>query len=115
MLQSPPLVAHVVPVGAVVDVRLHLGAAREDTRPVRLQLERELIGLRRDVDRYPRIPVVSPGAADVGGALQHDEVVDRRAPQSDRHPDSADARSDDGDFVIRLLTLDHPRELTAIT
>ena len=73
---QPEVLAQSVLLDAVLGVALDLVALGEDARPARIQLERELVAERRDVDGDPRIGVVPPGAADVVGLLEDHEVVD---------------------------------------
>ena len=55
-----------------------------------------------------------PRAADVGVALEHDEVGPAGAQQRDRHADAAEAATDDRDVDVvgevrrPALALDHP-------
>ena len=52
--------------------------------------------MRRDVALAARVVVVAPGAADVVGALEHDEVVDALLLEADRHAQAGEPAADDG-------------------
>ena len=65
-------------VGAAAQVVADLGLERIRRAPVGVRRERERVERRRDVALAARIGVVAPGAADLLGALDHDEVLDAR-------------------------------------
>ena len=78
---QPVLVRH------TLQVILNLRLKRPHVRPVGLGLERERVHVRRDVAGAPGIGVVPPGAADVVGLLQNQEV-DVLLLQGDAHPEA---------------------------
>src|SRR5262249_20040481 len=86
---------------ARAEVREDLGLARERMRPVGVFRERERVEVRVHVARATRIRVVSPHAADVAGALEHEEIVDARLEEAYRRAESAEACTDDGDAQMR--------------
>src|SRR5258708_39192840 len=92
---------HVVPAGAVAQVVPDLLLRREGARPARVGLEGERVEMRGHVARATRVGVVAPGAANVIGALQDDEVLDAVATQGDGHAQAAEAAADDGDADVR--------------
>jgi hypothetical protein len=62
--------------------------------------ERERVQLRRNVAGQARIAVIAPRSAQVIGPVKHDEVVDPRLLERDRHADPAKSRTDD-DHPVR--------------
>ena len=80
---------------AAAQVALDLVAGGEGLGPVRVRQERVRVEVRRHVAATARVRVVPPGAADAGGALEHDEVVVARAPQPDGGAEAGEARADD--------------------
>ena len=93
---EPNVAAHAVLVGHVVGVLLDLRARREQSRPVRIRLEKIRVSGGGDVDGQPGVVVDEPGATQVVLALEDDEVVvaqplelDRRAytPETGPHDD----------------------------
>jgi hypothetical protein len=87
-------------VDVVVDIGLDLVPLREESRPVVLELVRELVSAGRDVDADAGIRVVAPRAAHVVRALEDREVVHARVEQGGAHPEPADAGADDRDLVV---------------
>ena len=87
--------------GAVVQVVLDLLAQRVCGGPVRLRSERERVEVRRDVALTARVRVRLPRAAQVGRALEHDEVVAAGALEPDRRTQSTEAGTDDRDVGVR--------------
>ena len=82
--------------GAAAQVGLDLRLARERAAPGRVGREGERVQVRRDVALAARVMVVAPRAADVVGALEHDEVVDALLLEADRHAEAGEAAADDG-------------------
>ena len=83
------------PVGDIAQVPVDLRAGGEQSRPVGVAGERELIPQRRDVDGQAGIVVVAPGPADVPGPFQDDEVLDPVTPQQVRRGDPTGPGADD--------------------
>ena len=86
----------------VEEIRLDLGLLREDARPARVASEGERVHVRRRVARAPGVRVVSPGATDLTGLLDDDEVADAFPQEANAHrepgkaaPDAQDTRLDD--------------------
>jgi hypothetical protein len=52
--------------------------------------------MRRHVAGAARVGVVTPGAAEVGGPLEDQEVVDALLPEPDGGAEPAEAAADDG-------------------
>jgi hypothetical protein len=52
-----------------------------------------------------RVGVVPPGAADVVGALEQDEVLDPRLLEADRHAQAGEAGADDRDLDVHRWLL----------
>ena len=85
-LRVPARVGHLVAVadvlvGAVLagdppQVLPDLGLGRERLAPVRVGCERERVQVRRHVARAAGVGVIAPGAPELLGPLEHDEVVD---------------------------------------
>ena len=71
--------------------------------------------MRLDVAGAARVGVVPPGAADVLGLLQDDEVVDAGLLQLDRHAEPGEPGADDDDPGLGALTHDAPSSLTSPT
>ena len=86
--------AQPVLVGDALEVVLDLRLERPHVRPVGLRLERERVHVRRDVAGAAGIGVVAPGAADVVGLLQ-DQEVDALPLQRDAHAESGEPGADD--------------------
>ena len=72
-----------------------LGLRRERPAPVRVGRERERVQVRGHVAGAARVGVIAPGAAQLLGPLEHDEVVDALLLQADRHAQPGEARADD--------------------
>jgi hypothetical protein len=82
-----------------VQVRQDLLARREAPAPAPGP-KRERVQVRRYVAGQARIAVIAPRSAEVIGAVQHDEIVDARLLERDRHADPAESRADD-DHPVR--------------
>src|SRR5204862_6100292 len=74
--------------------------AAERLRPIRVARERERVEPRRHVAATARIRVVAPGATEVVGALEQDEVLDPGLPQPDAQADAGESGPDDRDAVV---------------
>ena len=102
---------HAQAAGDLPGVGLDLGSAGEGARPVRVRGERQRVQVGRHVAGDARVAVVPPGAADLGGALQHHKIIDARVAQGmyggqpgeagadDRHPHVQAARRAGGRAV----------------
>src|SRR5215831_16404099 len=71
---EPDIAAQAVLVSDTLEVVPNLRLRREQFAPVRLGLERERVQMRRHIARAIRVAVVTPGAADLVGLLQDQEV-----------------------------------------
>jgi hypothetical protein len=89
-------------VGAVLGICLQLVAPRVGSRPVRLLLERELVGKRRDVDGDAGIGVPVPGAADAVTGLDDEIVAEALLIELDGGADAREPRADDQAVVVGL-------------
>src|SRR5207247_8042881 len=78
------------------DLRL----AREGPAPAWVGRERERVQVRGDVAGAAGVGVVPPGAAEVVGALEHQEVVDAGLAEPDRGAEPAEAAADDRDAQV---------------
>lgn len=87
-------------IGAAPQVVEDLALRRELAGPVGVGRERERVEVRRHVAGGPGVVVVAPGAADVAGLLEDDEVVDPRLLESDRHAEPREARAEDQDAGV---------------
>ncbi|CFE39143.1 Uncharacterised protein [Mycobacterium tuberculosis] len=86
--------AQAVLVGDPFEVAQDFVPVGKQVFPVRLGLEREGVQVRRDVARAAGVGVVAPGAADVVGFLQYDEVHSLLL-QCDGHAQTGESGSDD--------------------
>ncbi len=104
-------VAHVpgdvVAAGDVVDVGLDLGLVGEGAGPSRVLLVRVGVQDAGDVARAAGIAVVTPGAAQVVGPFEHDEVLDPVPAQGDRHAQAREAGAGDRDLHVTGVVLGH--------
>ena len=91
---EPDVAAQPVLLGDALEVVPDLGLRREQRAPCRFRLERERVQVRRHVTRAARVAVVPPGATDVPGLLQ-DQEVHALLLQRDAHPQSGEAGPDD--------------------
>jgi hypothetical protein len=91
--------ADAVAIGAVAQVVPDLGLRREEARPVRVRRERERVQVRRDVALAARVRVVAPRAADVGRALEDDEVVLAGLLELDGDAQAREPGAENGDLV----------------
>ena len=80
---------------AALQVRPDLRLPGKPMAPSRFERERKRVQVRLDVAGAPGIRVVTPGAPDVAGSLQHDEVVDALALQPDGGAKTGEAAADD--------------------
>src|SRR5215472_5422480 len=85
---EPKMRAEIVLGHQGVQVRQDLGPRREAPTPAPGAI-RERVQLRRYVARQSWIAIVAPDSAEVARAVKHDEVVDARLLERDRHPDAA--------------------------
>ena len=74
--------------------------AAERLRPVRVRRERERVEARGHVAAAARVGVVAPGAAEVVGALEQDEVLDPGLAQPYAEADAGEPGPDDRDAVV---------------
>src|SRR3954467_8699029 len=86
----------------VLKIAIELGARREQPAPLGVGVERQLIPQRGDVDGQAGVVVVAPGAAEVVGAFENDEVGDSLLAQQMCCGDAAGPCADDRDLVHRL-------------
>jgi hypothetical protein len=89
------VVAEAVAVGDVPEVPPDLRLRRERPGPAGVLREGEGVHVRADVARAPWIGVVTPGATDVVGLLEHDEVVAAIPFQLDCHAKTGETGTDD--------------------
>ena len=92
--------ADAVLVRAALEVGEDLAPLRELAGPAGVLLERERVEVRLDVAGGTRIAVVTPGATQALGLLQHGEVVDARLLEADGHAEAAEAGADDDDVRV---------------
>src|SRR5581483_9433138 len=83
--------AHVVP---------DLGLAGKGATPARVLLIRPGIEDARDIAGTPGVSVVTPGPAELGGALEYDEVVHPGLLQRHCHAQAGEAGTCDHDLVV---------------
>jgi hypothetical protein len=84
------------PAQVIPDLRL----PGEGVAPVGVGREGEGVEVRRHVALASGVGVGLPGAADILGAIEHDEVLAPRLLQLDRHPESGEACADDCDVDL---------------
>src|SRR5919198_1372549 len=80
---------------APANVVLDLVLRRERSRPVRVELERVRVEMRRDVAGRARVGVVTPGPADLAAPLENEEVVAAVFAQPDGGPQAGEPAADD--------------------
>jgi hypothetical protein len=97
----------VMATGHVVDVGLDLGLAGEGAAPGWVLLIGVGVQDAGDVTRAPGIAVVTPGAAQVAGPLEHHEVLDPVAAQRDGHAQAGEAGARDGDLDLLGVGVRH--------
>src|SRR5581483_2273275 len=81
--------------GHPLQVGLDLGLGRERPAPVGVRGEGEGVEVGRDVTGGAGIGVVPPGAADLAGPFEDDEVLDAGLLQAGGHAEAGEARPDD--------------------
>jgi hypothetical protein len=99
--------------GDVLHVGEDLGLGAVGLRPVGLDLERERVQRRLHVALAPGIAVEVPRAADPGGLLEQDEVVDPVVEQAFAHAQTARSGADDGDVDTALTWCAHGDPLSS--
>jgi hypothetical protein len=85
---------------AAPQVVLYLGLRRIAARPVGVRREGEGVEVRLHVAGAARVGVVAPGPADLGGALEDDEVLLAALPEADGRAEPREAAADDGDARV---------------
>ena len=78
-------------------VSLDLRLRRKGATPVGIERERERVERRLHVAGAARVSIVAPRAAQVGGPLEDNDVVDAASAQCDRHADAGEPAPDDQD------------------
>ena len=86
-------------VGDLAHVGPDLLLAREALAPVGVELVREGVHVARDVALAAGVGVVAPGAADVMGLLEDDEVLAAGVAQLHGHAHAGEAGADDDDVL----------------
>src|SRR5690348_3386041 len=96
---QPQVRAQTEPVGAALQVVPDLRLPREGVRPVRVEGEGVRVQMRGHVAGAARVGVVTPGAADLAGLLEDDEIVAAGPLELDRRAEPREAGSDDRDVA----------------
>src|SRR5437868_5432419 len=87
-----------VPGGHVLHVVPDLLLSGKGPGPVGVLLVRVRVEHAGDVAGTAGIGVIAPGAAEIVGPLEHDEVVEAFPLQCDGHAEAREASADDGDL-----------------
>src|SRR5439155_2058280 len=93
--------ADVEVVGDAAQVGLDLRLHGERARPVRVAGKGERVEVRRDVALAAGVRVLAPGAADVAGTLEDDEVVDAHLLEPDGGAEAGESGADHRDGDVR--------------
>jgi hypothetical protein len=101
------------PLGDPADVLLDLGARGVGAAPLRVGRERERVQLARYIAGGARVGVVAPGAADLGGLLDHEEVALAVLLELDRGAKSREPGTDD-EMVDLLVSRTHSHAPTVL-
>jgi hypothetical protein len=94
---EPHQARHVVFRDHALEIRLDLGAEREEVAPLRIRFERIRVAVRRHVAGQSRVAVLAPGAADARGLLEDRDVVEAGFAQLDAAQDAGHAGADHRD------------------
>jgi hypothetical protein len=91
--------------GAAAQIVADLGLGGVGVRPVGVGQEGERVEVRGNVAPAARIGVGVPAAANVGGALEHEEVVDPPLLEPNCHAQAGEAGAHDDDLPLPVLLL----------